>query len=281
MQKNILIYIGIFIFSTSAFAAQWATVLSEKAIIYADREMQVPIGFISKGKKVRVGEVKRNYGKLLPVVVQGKIAYIKVSDINSNTKLTDLQSAVERVKSGSKNVDSKRLSLIYSGYASFISINESESYTGETYKSDLFYFSGGGLRGYVDSDDKSSTWRVTLDHIATKVKDNEFRILFLTTEYGYNFLNYDNLTLRPYGGASLIPYSQYSYSSLFTVNGYGAGVSAGLELVLKFKNSIGLHFDGNYQYSKLFYRLPSQTNIDKYEPSFNGIKFTAGVSFSF
>jgi len=265
----------------NSFAAKWATVLSEKAIIFADKQMQVPIGFIAKGKKVRVGEVVRNYGKVLPLVVQGKIAYIKVSDINSNTKLTDLQSAVERVKSGKEETTSKRLSLIYSGYASFINITDSESYSGETYKGDLFYFSGGGLRGYVDSEDKKSTWRVTLDHLSTKVKENEFRLLFLTTEYGYNFFNYDNFTLRPYGGFSLVPYTQYSYSSLFTVNGYGAGLSGGLELVLKLKNSIGLHFDANYQYTKLFYRLPSQTNIDKFEPSFNGIKFSAGLSYSF
>lgn len=265
----------------SVLAAQWATVLSDRAVIFSDQAMQSPIGYIRKGKRIRVGEKVRSNGMLLPVVISGKIAYIKVDDINSNTKLTQLQSATERLKSGKKSEFEKRISLIYAGYASVISIDEESSYSGDTYDGKIFYFNGGGLRGYTTNINTNTTWRLTFDYGTTLVEKNKYDLLNLAAEYSYNIIQVSNYDLRLYGGALIIPYAQYSYDDLFTVNGYGAGASVGLEMVFKIIDGIGFHIDGGYTYSKLFFRLPTQTLIDKHEPSFHGAKFTAGLSFAF
>lgn len=78
MSRILLI---LFFFPSIVFAYQIAYIKESRALIYADHELKVPIGYLSKGKKIRVGEVKRNGGKSLPLVLSGKIVYIQVDDL--------------------------------------------------------------------------------------------------------------------------------------------------------------------------------------------------------
>lgn len=68
--------------SPSALAAQIGIVRKPKAIIYADLDLKSPIGYVRKGKELAVGEVKRRRGEVLPVVVNGRVAWIRVADIS-------------------------------------------------------------------------------------------------------------------------------------------------------------------------------------------------------
>ncbi len=77
-------------------AFQFAVIQKEKAIVYADQKLTSPIGFFRKGEKVKVGEVLREYGTVLPIAVSGRIGYIATKDLllandvdvelNDNTK---------------------------------------------------------------------------------------------------------------------------------------------------------------------------------------------------
>ena len=67
--------------SFSALADQKARVVVEKAIIYSDLYLTSPIGQISQGKIITVGNVKRRHGTVLPIIVHGKVAYIRVRDL--------------------------------------------------------------------------------------------------------------------------------------------------------------------------------------------------------
>jgi hypothetical protein len=78
MSRILLI---LFFFPSLVFAYQIAYIKESRALIYADHELKVPIGYLSKGKKIRVGEVKRNGGQALPLILSGKIVYIKVNDL--------------------------------------------------------------------------------------------------------------------------------------------------------------------------------------------------------
>lgn len=69
------------VFPKTIFGAQVGIVTSNKAIIYSDIELQSPIGFVKKGKQLAVGNVKRRRGEILPVVVNGKIGWVRVRDI--------------------------------------------------------------------------------------------------------------------------------------------------------------------------------------------------------
>lgn len=64
------------------YSAQVALVKSAKAVIYSDIDLKSAIGFVRKGKQLAVGEVKRRRGEILPVIVNGRIAWIRVEDIS-------------------------------------------------------------------------------------------------------------------------------------------------------------------------------------------------------
>ncbi|MFN8369693.1 MAG: hypothetical protein U0T83_03605 [Bacteriovoracaceae bacterium] len=64
-----------------------AIVKSNDTIIYSDQECKIPIGRVAKGKLVKVGDVARARGTVLPIVVSGKITYIKVDDLYISNEL--------------------------------------------------------------------------------------------------------------------------------------------------------------------------------------------------
>lgn len=84
---RLLTLIGLFLLSFTLSAAQVAVVKKSKAIIYSDKKMVSPIGYVRKGKKLLVGDVKKRRGTILPVVVSGRVAYVKVEDIRLDSDL--------------------------------------------------------------------------------------------------------------------------------------------------------------------------------------------------
>ena len=80
----------IFVFGTlNSWAGQVAFVKSKIAYIYSDQELKSPIGYVRQGKKLTVGEVSRKRGTLLPIVVSGRIAYIKREDLSVQDALVN------------------------------------------------------------------------------------------------------------------------------------------------------------------------------------------------
>ncbi len=65
------------------WAAQEAIVIADRAVIYADKTMSSPVGYILRGKKVTIGEIPRNKARLYPIVVSGRVAYIRVTDVST------------------------------------------------------------------------------------------------------------------------------------------------------------------------------------------------------
>ena len=76
-----LLFIILILMGPKLWATQIAIVDSLRAVIYADLERESPIGYVRKGKELLVGNVKRRNGTMLPVMVNGQVAWIKVVDI--------------------------------------------------------------------------------------------------------------------------------------------------------------------------------------------------------
>jgi len=93
-MSRILIFL--FLFPCCVFAYQIAYVKESRALLYADHELKIPIGYLSKGKKIQVGEIKRNNGLALPTVISGKIVYIKVNDLAFKDEKTEKFVATEQ-----------------------------------------------------------------------------------------------------------------------------------------------------------------------------------------
>ena len=82
MSNFKILWILIISLSLSAVkAAQWAIVVRPDALVYADHRLISPIGKLPRGQKIRVGEVKRNHRTVLPMALNGKLAWIKIADI--------------------------------------------------------------------------------------------------------------------------------------------------------------------------------------------------------
>ncbi|PIP96497.1 MAG: hypothetical protein COW00_10280 [Bdellovibrio sp. CG12_big_fil_rev_8_21_14_0_65_39_13] len=77
-----LIVLFLFILPLQAFAAREAVVIAKKAMVYSDINLTSAIGFLRQGKKIAVGEVKRNRGEVVPIVVNNRIAYLRVKDLS-------------------------------------------------------------------------------------------------------------------------------------------------------------------------------------------------------
>lgn len=267
----------LFLVSSTAFAAQWGKVTSDKAIIYADQQKMAPIGFIKKGKKVRVGEIVRNNGTILPIVVLGKIAYISIEDLDLSYVQKILDTPAQRlVQKAQEKVQENRIALTYNGMATTLDT---------TAGNESVLFNGGGLRGYIIDLKKRRTWRMSLDFVTTKINDFGLDISSLTAEYAKNMIQTGPYDFHVYAGLSIIPYSQFSKTSEFKQNGYGLGGSAGLEMIFKFNETVGLHIDGNYQYNQLYFPLHKDVQtylgVDKFEPTLQGFKFSAAISFEY
>jgi len=81
LNKVIFYFISYLFLSSVVFASQEAVVDTLRAVIYADVDKKSPIGYVRKGKKLMVGDIKRRNGTMLPVMVNGQVGWIKVVDL--------------------------------------------------------------------------------------------------------------------------------------------------------------------------------------------------------
>ena len=68
-------------------ASKVVHVIAKRAIIYADKQLTSPIGYVKFGTTIRIGDVSRRYGTVVPVgMANKKIGYIKLKDIAADFK---------------------------------------------------------------------------------------------------------------------------------------------------------------------------------------------------
>lgn len=85
-MRNFLAFI-IFLFPLVSFAAGRKVVVTvPNAIVYSDLNLNSPIGKIPMGKFIRVGKVKRKYSTVVPVIVAGRVAFIRDNDVTDYDK---------------------------------------------------------------------------------------------------------------------------------------------------------------------------------------------------
>jgi hypothetical protein len=84
-MKNLSYFILLsllFVFQSNAFAARFALVMAKRAIVYSDKDLESPIGYIVAGKKIMIGETERRRGSIISTVIAGRIVWIKMADIS-------------------------------------------------------------------------------------------------------------------------------------------------------------------------------------------------------
>lgn len=69
-----------------------ARVISPKAIVYADENMNSPLGYIANGKVITVGNPRRLNRELVPVVVYGRVAFVEIKNLQYENASMDEES---------------------------------------------------------------------------------------------------------------------------------------------------------------------------------------------
>lgn len=266
-------------FPTLGLSAQWAVVISERAIVYADPQMSASIGFIAKGKKIRVGEIAKNNGKVLPVIVSKRVAYVRVSDLETSSKEAAVGSRSERMLDRNmKNMGRNKYGVVLGGGISSVDFPQSAT-TDNRY---TIFFKGGGFRAYRELHNSKTGIKGSLLYMTGTRDQEEINYIELPFDFYYKLVNTRSLELHLFGGLSLIPFAEYKLGNLFTLNGTGYGTQVGSELLFKLTD-LNFHLEGSYQYKKLQgFELPENDSYpEELEPAMSGLQIVAGVSTSF
>jgi hypothetical protein len=79
-MNKLLVFILILL-STNIMAFRYAYTTNIKTIVYADKSLDIPIGYIRSGRKIRVADNSLKNNTIVPMIVTGKIAYVKTEDL--------------------------------------------------------------------------------------------------------------------------------------------------------------------------------------------------------
>lgn len=275
------IFISVVLFSTilsqHLWAAQNAVVTTVKAIIYADEQMSAAVGFVSKGKKVKVGNKARNRAQVYPIIVSGKIAYIRVIDVSTERESEDSRVLVAERFLKSTQVEQKYIySATLFNFSSQINLDKENDALKDK---DSVNWYGVGIRG---GSQISPRWDfdVLFNYMTAKVEQEVFRAVEIGIGGSFRIFEKGQFKLRSFVQLLGVPYSSYALGDEFRVNGYGFSTGAGLNSSYRMGQHWGAELFAGFYYTKLT-GLKSSAPYNPIAPSFIGSRLGLGVNYQF
>ena len=259
------------------WASQDAIVVVDQAVIYSDREMTSPLGYVRKGKKLTIGEIPRNKAQVYPIVVSGKVGYIRVLDVTTERETMDSPRLVaERFQENTLRKYKTKYVLSYFNYSSQISLDKDN---GGIVNKNVLNWNGVSLKGEVLF---GKRWDLQIigNYMQTTKERESFRAFELGAGAAYRLMNFRSFLLRLEAQALAIPFSNYELSGKFRVNGYGASAGAGVNGTLLFDEHWGLEAYAGVYYTKMFgFETPNA--YENASPAFYGNRIGLGVNYSY
>ena len=268
--KQVLKFIslGLFLYCHNSLASREAIVTTDKAIIYSGVDMKAPIGFVSRGKKIKVGENLKGKAGLYPVVVSNRIAYIRAKDIDFNIEET--QAIATRFYELTKEKLPKRVSLGFTNYSTSV---ESEG------ESSQFDWLGYQLKGEVFNDNNWGLQILTGGLWATKGEE-QFRMIELGIGGSYTLLQLGPFRTNLFAQLIGIPFANYALGSKFRINGGGFGFGGGLAASLDIAQRWGIEGAlGIYRTRLMGFDAPE--GYEAPDPTFSGSRLTLSAYYRF
>lgn len=252
-------------------------VIAERALIYSDQQMSSVIGYVARGKKIRVGEIPRNQAQLYPVVVSGKVAYIKVSDVSTQTASVDSKELIaERFNQTALDNNEIFYSLSYLMFNSILSLKDAPGELGHT---DSLIWQGVSIRG-GKRQSKRFDLQMIVDFLKSEKGNEGFTIFETGVGANLRIIQTHRLSLKFGAELLLAPFANYHLGSLFRVNGYGYTLGSGLTLDYRLGERWGVFALGGIYHTQIQgLDLPKQ--YQDISPAFTGSRFAAGASYQF
>lgn len=269
------------------WASQEAVVIADKAIIYSDKTMSSPVGYIPRGKRVTVGEVPRNRAQVYPIIVSGRVAYVRVVDLSTELESIDSNRLVaERFTKTTSGRLKGQYSLSAFTFPSQITLNRSVD---QLENKDAFTWNGFQLKGTAFTKSRFDLG-VVFGYAEGKEGIEAFRMMELGPEFSFRIYSGNTFVLRWQNQLLGVPFASYSLGSKARVNGYGFSAGTGLNANWVFGNHWGLDLYGGFHYTKLFgFEIPDPRNATSTEkfpnivlnPSFVGTRLGIGATYRY
>ena len=249
----------------------------DKAIIFSDRQMSSPVGYVSRGKKIMVGEVPRNKNQVFPIVVAGKIAYIRSIDISTEKESIDSKNlTAERFKEVANKLPETKVVFSYFNFVSSIAVNNKND---KITDGDQLIWQGIGLKAEALVN-KKYDFQLMSHYLGTGVGKEGFRAVEVGLGGTYRLIQSKKFLMRFEGSLLYVPYATYSYGSDFRVNSHGYSSGVGLNTTLLFTEHLGLEAFGSFNYIKLAsFQVPEP--YKDIAPAFVGYRFGLGLNYTF
>lgn len=275
-SKTSILVVLLLCLSPSLWAAQEAMVIVNRAVIFSDKKMSSPIGFVSKGKRVKVGEIPRNFAQVYPIVVSGKIAYIKVLDVSTELESTESNRLVaERFLKTTKKKYHTKYSVNYFSFHSQVSIEHEND---DILDRDALTWNGVTLKGELVV---SPRWDAgVIVNFMTAAKGSEtIRVVEFGGFGGLKLIESNRFLFRWDAQLLAIPFAAYEVADN-RVNGYGYSTGTGLNAALRFGQNWGLEgFAGVFYTKTMGFKLPAP--LQSVSPSFVGSRLGVGLNYTF
>jgi hypothetical protein len=268
------------IFPAVVNAAQWATVTADKAVIYSDQDRNSAIGYVSRGKKVRIGEVARNGGSVYPIVVNGRIAWIAEDDIQTSQRLADLESTSSRIK--------RRRNKVLKDYAVVSFVNTITN----TFTTSNALTLKDRQRNFVGINVKKNFFKTIDDRFFVRAN---FEYLTSTQKFEGIMESVDLLTFQfegvlkifkaakmnwnAYVGANVIPLATFELQDYFVTRGFGGGFSGGSDFSFYLKDNLALTAEINVHYDYLLGMSVPEPIDEDFNFSMFGVKTLFGITY--
>lgn len=263
-------------FCPKLLAAQDAIVIAQKAIIYSDREMKSPIGFVRKGRKISVGEIPRNNAQVYPIVVSGKIAYIRVLDITTEKESVESERLVaERFQKATVEVKKQKLVLSYLRFNSTVSLDQEN---GGLATNDTVTWNGISLKGEVLL---KNSWdlQVMINYMMADPGKEKFTATEMGIGAAYRLIDTKKLLLRAEAQLLGIPFSSYEFENDFLKRSYGYTLGAGV--AVSYWTSSRWAIEGALGYYRThLLKFKSPTPYKEISPVFSGARLMIGLNYS-
>ncbi len=267
----------LFFFCPELWASQDAMVVADRAVIYSDRDMTSPIGYVSRGKKLVVGEIPRNKAQVYPIVVSGKVGYIRVADVTTEKESMDSTRLVaERFQKNTDRVYKSKFVLGYFAFSSQANMNEENS---DLLNKDAVLWHGLSLKGEVLVKD-SFDFQIISNFMTMTKGEESFKAIEFGFGAAYRLVDRRKFLLRLEAQALGVPFSSYSLGSDFRLTSYGYTVGGGLNMTYLWNQHWGVEAFGGVYYMKLLgFKAPSP--YKDVSPSFAGNRLGLGVNYTY
>jgi hypothetical protein len=253
-------------------AVQEALTTKDKTIVYADVQMKHPIGYIGQWQRVRVGQVARNAGQVLPVhLPSNKIGYVSVEDLSIGRDFYALQNIAKMSAAQNKplHYDAEFIIENFAG-----TINFNDPFVGSNKVNTNFMGYGVNLNRFING---HFNWRAGYQYQVANANDGvSISNQLFNVGLIYKAYNLGDLSFNLISSFEFSPYSQLK-TRIFESTGHSYGYGFGAQVNYPLTHLVWLRSYVGYHWQQLMgMELPN--NLGQFTPGIIGPRMNISLA---